>query len=68
MSHQFKRCRVCGSAHGKSPCPIREYNDELEARNRERITAEMIFPGQPALVAMLKEVQARWATSASLRL
>jgi hypothetical protein len=60
MSHHFKRCAVCGTPHGKSPCPVREYNAELEARDRERITVEMLFPGQPGLCELLKQVQERW--------
>jgi hypothetical protein len=56
----YRHCRICGSPHGKEPCPVKEYNAGLEARDRERITAEMLFPAQPGLILMLREVQAKW--------
>jgi len=58
-----RRCRICGSPHGRNVCPVWEYNAELEARDKERITAEMLFPGKPGLIALLKSVQERWITS-----
>lgn len=56
----FRRCDVCGSPHGREKCPVREYNDKLEARDKDRITAEMLFPNQPDLVILLKALQDRW--------
>jgi len=65
MSHSFRKCAVCGSCHGRDICPVREYNAELEARDRDRITAELLFPGQPILIEMLKQVQQKWLVASA---
>jgi hypothetical protein len=39
---------------------VREYNEELERREKDKVTARMLFPGRPDLIALLESLQKNW--------
>jgi hypothetical protein len=66
--YRFRRCAICGTpGHPRRDCPIREYEAELEHAARERVTAQMLFPGRPDLVALLEDVQRSWMQGRAAR-
>jgi hypothetical protein len=61
MARHFPKCTICGTwGHRDDRCPVAELNAAQEKAKVERITAEMLFPGQPEMVALLKAVQRAW--------
>ncbi len=60
-NRRFRKCLICGThGHPKGVCPVSDYNDELESRASAVITAESLFPNNPAMVEKLKLVQASY--------
>lgn len=60
----FPKCGICGThGHTDVQCPVAALNAEQEAASRDRITAEMLFPGNPGLVELLKAIQKKWEIS-----
>lgn len=49
--------------HVDHHCALFELNAQQEATNNDRITAERLFPGNPGLIELLKEVQRKWKIS-----